>query len=288
MTAKKKDQSNTTRMEQDSTFHFGCNKGAGCFTQCCGDVLIFLSPYDIIRMKNALGIPSYEFLEKYTLLPIYKELRLPVRILKMKEDDDKKCPFVTDDGCSIYENRPWPCRMYPITEESEQNDYGVISDYYALLKEDRCKGHDSEDCKAYTLGEWLDEQGLKEYSEMDKLFREVTTHEFFDAGGMLNEQKMHMFHTAAYDVDRFRIFVFETKFLQVYDIPEDRLEKMKTDDVELVKFAFEWLRFSLFGDEILKPREEAIKKFKEGSKALEEDERKFEDVAEHGWKKKNE
>lgn len=272
------------RLEQNTSFNFSCNKGSGCFTECCGDVLIFLSPYDIVRIKNKLGIPSYEFLEKYTILPIHKEMRFPIRILKMNDDAKKRCPFVTDDGCSIYNERPWPCRMYPVTEDP---DLSSGSDkIHALIREERCKGHNSLNCGAFTLGQWMDDQGLREYEDINAQFQQVTNSKFFDAGGALNEQKMHMFHTAAYDIDRFRMFVFETKFLEMYVVDEDRLERMRNDDVELLRFGFDWLRFSLFGEDTVKPREDAVRKFKEGAAADEEAKRKAGLPDERGWHKK--
>ena len=58
-------------LEKDSKIQFLCRPGLSCFTTCCQDVNIFLTPYDILRMKDRLGIPSHEFLDKYTktLLP---------------------------------------------------------------------------------------------------------------------------------------------------------------------------------------------------------------------------
>ena len=38
------------------------------------------------------------------------------------------------------------------------------------------------------------------------------------------------------------------------------IEKMKEDDVELLKFGFKWLRFSLFGEKTLELRENYMKK----------------------------
>ncbi|MFA4837419.1 MAG: YkgJ family cysteine cluster protein, partial [Dehalococcoidia bacterium] len=99
----------------EHAFKFDCHTQVSCFGKCCRDVNIFLTPYDVLRMKNALGIPSAEFLEKYATPLILEENQLPVLLLKMGEDDaDKKCPFVSDAGCTIYNDRPWSCRMYPV------------------------------------------------------------------------------------------------------------------------------------------------------------------------------
>ncbi len=69
------------RLGPDDTFRFACRPGISCFNKCCGDVNIFLSPYDVLRMKRRLGITSTEFLEKYTLMPVNKEMKTPVVML---------------------------------------------------------------------------------------------------------------------------------------------------------------------------------------------------------------
>jgi hypothetical protein len=57
-----------------------------------------------------------------------------------------------------------------------------------------------------------------------------------------------MFYMAAYDLDRFRSFVFDTRFLDLFEVDEARVEALRTDDVELLEFAMDWLAFSLFGE----------------------------------------
>ena len=65
-------------------------------------------------MKRRLGMTSGEFLEKYTLMPVHKDMKTPVVMLRMNDDEAKTCPFLTDAGCGVYADRPWPCRMYPL------------------------------------------------------------------------------------------------------------------------------------------------------------------------------
>ena len=42
------------RLDPESQFKFKCHPGIECFTQCCRDINIILTPYDIIRLKNKL------------------------------------------------------------------------------------------------------------------------------------------------------------------------------------------------------------------------------------------
>ena len=109
------------RLEREQLFRFNCYPGVSCFTQCCQDITIVLTPFDVLRLKNSLKISSDEFLEKYTIINQKEKQLIPLVILKMNEKD-KKCPFVTPEGCTVYDDRPWPCRMYPL----DMNDDGTF------------------------------------------------------------------------------------------------------------------------------------------------------------------
>jgi len=45
--------------------------------------------------------------------------------------------------------------------------------------------------------------------------------------------------------------VFNSTFLELYDIPAERIEKVRTDDTELLKLSYEWLRQAIFAEETL-------------------------------------
>lgn len=239
------------RLNEESEFCFKCHKDVPCFNACCGDINIFLTPYDIIRLKNRLGITSGEFLSKYTLSPFDKNAKYPIILLKMNEDEKKSCPFVSEKGCTVYEDRPWPCRMYPLGLASGKDKAdGTEREFYFLLKEELCKGH-NEDNKM-KVGEWLEDQGINEYNRIGELFKEITLHDYFEKEGQLEPRKMEMFFTACYNIDKFRDFIFQSTFLQKFDVDDSVLEKLKNDDIELLKFAYGWLRFAIFGEQTMK------------------------------------
>jgi hypothetical protein len=52
---------------------------------------------------------------------------------------------------------------------------------------------------------------------------------------------------AVYNVDQFRDFVFQSSFLKRYKVKTAMLKKLKADDVDLLKFGFEWVKFFLWG-----------------------------------------
>jgi len=61
---------------------------------------------------------------------------------------------------------------------------------------------------------------------------------------------------ASYDIDKFRKFVFESGFLNIFDIDHEEVEKMKTDDIALMKFGFKYLKYILMLEETLKVKAE--------------------------------
>jgi Fe-S-cluster containining protein len=253
---------NTLRLGPGDCLKFRCHPGVSCFNKCCSDVNILLSPYDVLRMKQRVGMHSSEFLDKYTMLPINKEMKFPIVMLRLDDEKGKTCPFLGDQGCDIYEDRPWPCRMYPLglAAQKDTPDGWQGERFYFLLKEDMCKGHDEPD--EQQVGGWLEGQGIEEYDRWGEAFKEMTLHEYFEKDGVLSPEKMHMLYTACYDLDKFREFVFESTLLDRFDVDEDFVEEMHYDDEALLRLGFLWLRFSLFGEPTMKVKAEVAEAFK--------------------------
>ena len=104
------------------------------------------------------------------------------------------------------------------------------------------------------MRQWLADQGIDAYEMMGASFRDLMLHDFWDQGEALTPQKMDMYYMACFDLDRFRRFVFETRFLDLFQVDEARVEALRSDDEELLEFAMQWLRFSLFGEKTMKAR----------------------------------
>jgi len=238
------------RLSRDDKFTFKCHPGVPCYNECCADINIFLTPYDIIRLKNNLGITSDEFLKQYTISPFDQNLKYPVMLLKMRDDEKKSCHFVAEKGCTVYEDRPWACRMYPVGLASPgENHEELDKEFYFLLEESSCKGHLEKN--EQSISEWLKDQGIEEYDKMGRYFKDLTLHKFFREGGNLEPAKVEMFHTVCYNIDKFRDFIFGSTFLDKFEIDENTQKKIKTDDVELLNFGYQWLRFALFGEKTM-------------------------------------
>jgi len=205
-------------------------------------------------MKKAAGLDSSEFLERYTVSPFTPEQKFPAVLLKM-DPDTKKSRFVSEEGCGIYADRPWACRVYPLGVAQPQKPTSTDRAFHFLVREDLCHGHQRGPDVA--VRDWLSSQGVDEYEAMGAPFRDLMLHDFWDKGEPLSPEKMDMYYMACYDIDRFRRFVFETRFLSLFEIDEARVEAIRTDDVELLDFAMQWLRFCLFNEKTMKMRKPA-------------------------------
>ncbi len=248
------------RLSPDSKFKFSCNKSLSCFGKCCRDVNIFLTPYDVLRMKTRLNLTSDEFLEMYTLPLVVHDQQLPVALLKMSDDEDKKCPFVTSEGCSIYQDRPWACRMYPLGLASSKTETGGEEFCFIVEEGSLCLGFEEE--KEWTVKEWLDDQEVGNYNKKSESYMRLTLHKCFQEGKGIGPSKVNMFYLTCYNLDRFRSHLFESKFFDSFDIDSDLIEKIKTDDEELLDFGINWLRFALFGENTLKVKDDVWEKRK--------------------------
>ena len=230
------------RLEPDDRFKFACHPGVPCFNACCADINIFLTPYDVLRLKNRLEMRSTTFLDTYTVLPFSKEMKQPVPLIKMQDNDKKTCPFVGEQGCTVYEDRPWACRMYPLGMAAPRDEAEQGKRFYFLMEEDHCHGF-AED-REYRVHDWIDDQGIRDYDEAGELFKPFSLHPFFESGDQ-SPAKMDMFFMACYDLDRFRRFVFGSTFLEKFVVEPDVVDAIRTDDLELMRFGFRWLRYAL-------------------------------------------
>jgi uncharacterized protein len=225
-------------MTWDDEFNFRCHPEVDCFNLCCRDVTIFLSPLDVVSLRKALGVSSTEFLDKYTVTVVSEATGTPAIVLRMLGDTEKKCPFVKDSGCTVYESRPYSCRMYPLDTEN-----GV--EYNISVDPERCRGLREPD--SLTVEQWRKSQGIHAFDELDHQLKDVMRAEEVWEDKIADPRMQDMIIMALYDVDRFREFVFKSSFLKKFDIDQDILDKIAEDDEAMLLFSAQWLRFALFG-----------------------------------------
>lgn len=237
------------RLGYNSQFRFKCHPGVSCFTQCCRGINIILTPYDIIQLKIRLGLSSREFLAIYTQPHLLEKTDLPMVTLKLLDDERTSCPFVRDDqGCIIYTDRPTSCRYYPLGVATLQHRQGADDDgFFFFVHEPHCKGFN--ETFDWTVAEWRADQGVDLRDEINREWTDLVVRKrSFPSNIKLTEPAKRLFFMTSYDIDTFREFVFESSFLKRISVNDAVLEKIKGDDIELLKFGLDWLKGVLFND----------------------------------------
>lgn len=225
-------------------FSFSCSPEIECFNQCCKNLNQYLTPYDILRLKNRLKLPSDIFLRRFTSQHKGPETGLP--IISLKADvSELKCPFVSQKGCTVYQDRPSSCRAYPLFRlASRSRETGRISDQYFLVQEPHCLGFSRN--QNWTVQKWIESQELTVYNKFNDMLLEILSLKKLHLPGPMDIKSELLFHMALYDIDRFRYNIFEKKILNSFKIDSAVIDIIKEDDPELLKIGFRWVKEALF------------------------------------------
>jgi Fe-S-cluster containining protein len=238
----------------EERFAFACHPGVPCFTECCQKLDLTLTPYDILRLSRNLGLSTGQFIEDHTRLDPGRPRDFPRRKLVMAEDG--RCPLVSAAGCRVYPDRPGACRLYPLGRGSAAGEAGGRArEMFFLVREDHCRGFESG--PTWTAREWMADQGLDVYHRYNDQWMEIITRHDLKAAPVSDEEatrKIQMFNLVSYNLDRFRQFVFHTRFREAFDLDPTEIEAAREGDEALLELGMKWLRFALFGDPTLKPR----------------------------------
>ena len=249
------------RLGLDNRFKFRCHKDVECFTKCCRGINLVLTPYDVIRLKKRLELSSEEFLAIYTEPQMLEKTDLPVVTLKLLDDDQQSCPFVREDGCIIYEDRPTTCRYYPLGVATLSFREGADeSGFFFFVNEPHCKGFEED--QVWTVREWREDQAVDIRDEINAEWTDLVVRKrSFPPNMKFTEEAKNMFFMASYNIDKFREFIFSSSFLSRYEIDGDTQKKIKSDDIALLRFGMQWLKWMLFkeGEFTLKENEAAAK-----------------------------
>lgn len=216
---------------------------------------MYLYPYDIIRMKNRLGMDSEDFLRRYTRLGTSSNPYFPAVMMEMLDNEERTCPFLADQGCVIYQDRPSACRTYPLERAVDRTSTrGRPEEFFFLTDHSYCLGH-KEDAR-WTVKEWLRDQRLLDYNAMNDLWAELDT--LFAQNPWRGEgkagPKQQMAFMVCYNIDGFRRLAKENYLLDRFRLEPARSKLIRGNDEALLKFGFDWLKY-LFGSmRTLQPR----------------------------------
>lgn len=236
-------------------FHFACHDGVDCFTSCCRNLEMYLYPYDIIRLKNRLGIHSEDFMRNYTRLGKGSHPFFPAVLMRMRDNQEQTCPFLDENGCRIYEDRPTSCRTYPLERAvSRTADRGRRQEHYFMASHSYCLGH--QEVTSWTVKEWIRDQKLVHYNYMNELWTEIDT--LFSTNPWQGEgdggPRQQLAFMVCYNIDAFRSYVERHQLLLQFKLPSVRLRQINVDDEALLQFGFDWLLAVLGGRNTLKSR----------------------------------
>lgn len=239
---------------------FQCRKGIACWNACCSNIDISLTPYDILRLKNHFEMGSGEFLQKYTV-PYEMEQNSIAGVKLRPVANGTACQFMTAEGCSVYADRPTACRYYPVALLSmrKQDEY-TDRDSYALVKEEHCLGHNEP--REITINAYRKEQGVEEYDELARGWRQLILKKKSSGPsvGKPSKRSLELFFMACYDLDRFRAFVASEGFCELYDLPAEEMQKILSEDTELMLFGFRFLKQVLYGENTIPLKTDAAEK----------------------------
>jgi uncharacterized protein len=247
-------------LEGDKVIQFQCRKGIDCWNACCSNIDISLTPVDILRLSRRLGISTTEFLIQYTF-PYELEPNGIAGVKFKPIENGSACQFMRPEGCDVYTDRPTACRYYPVALLSmRRSDEFTDRNAYALVKEPHCHGHNEP--RQLSIEEYRKEQGLVEYDELGRGWRQLVLKKKSSGPtiGAPSKRSLQLWFMACYDLDRFRDFIASSAFNEVYDIPWDEMQKILSTDDELMLFAFRFLRQTMFGEETIIMKTDALDK----------------------------
>lgn len=236
------------RIKNNDTFSFECHSGLACFNLCCRNLNLFLYPYDVIRLKNSLNISSDRFIDEYVDVLLKPSAYFPEVLLKMREDTEKTCPFLDKSGCLVYHDRPDTCRTFPIEQGIILNNNGKKVEHVNFFKPpDFCLGQHEN--KTWAIKTWAQDQDAVLYNSMTAKWAEIKNLFQTDPWGSEgnNDPKAKMTFMTAYNVDIFRNFLFNSSFFKRYKVKGTIKKKIEKNDLELMKFGFEWIKLYVWG-----------------------------------------
>lgn len=225
-------------LDVDASFGFCCSPQRVCFNECCRDLNQLLTPYDVLRLKNRIGLPSYRFLAQYTRRHTGPGSGLPVVTLVPGDPNRLTCPFLTPAGCRVYPDRPSSCRIYPLVRILRRSpDAADAREEFRLLREPHCRGFDAG--RRQTVREWISDQGLQEYiAENDRLLDVISLKARLSSKSLppsLSDQV----YTALYDLDRLRERLCHGG---PTGLSAESIELARQDEGTLLHLGMEWVK----------------------------------------------
>lgn len=232
------------QLAPNESFQFRCHAGVPCFNECCRLLDLALSPYDVLRLKDALGLSAKAFLDQYAVVEQTAATDFPQVYLAMVDDGRGSCPFVAAQGCTVYADRPAACRTYPLGRGAFRTRCGGIQSIHVLLSEPHCQGG-HEDGR-HSISDWEAEQGLALYNTYNDQAIAILQHERMRQGMEPSPVQRQLYLDTLYDLDGFGQNICQEGSAAGRDLSAQQKQDLLTDSSALLAYACKWLTQELF------------------------------------------
>ena len=231
----------------DQHFAFACHPGVPCFTECCRELDLALTPYDVLRLKRFLNLSSSKFLEQYVLIEWDEQQLFPTCYLTMVDDGRASCVFIRGTGCSVYVDRPSSCRAYPVGRGASRNNEKTATESLVLIQEPHCRGFEEGNCQ--TVSEYLLNQGIEPYNRFNDLLLPLLQHSSIQQHAFRpSRQQLDQYILALYDLNQFRKEMTDNRITLQRPLTTQQLKGLAGDDEELLLLGISWLLQEFFGE----------------------------------------
>jgi len=235
------------QVSPDHQFNFSCHPGVNCFTECCRQLDLALTPYDVLRLKNRLQMHSGGFLDQYVIIEWDERILFPQCYLTMVDDGRASCIFVSPAGCKVYEDRPGACRAYPVGRgAARRSENEQITEHFVLIKEAHCRGF--EEFLSQTPSSYLLDQGVNEYSRFNDAVMSILQHDRVKQGFRPDRGQLDQYILALYNLDLFRQEMSDGRISMNRPLTPGELQGLTGDEDQLLFLGISWLRQEFFGE----------------------------------------
>lgn len=234
------------RLLPEEKFCFACHPGVPCFTECCRELDLALTPYDVLRLKNRLKLHSGRFLEQYVIIEWDEQHPFPVCYLTMVDDGKASCVFVDQNGCSVYADRPGSCRAYPVGRGTIRTGDGTVEETFVLLREEHCKGF--SEAQEQVASTYFDDQELAEYNRFNDALLPLYQHPRIQQGYRPTREQLDQYILALYNLDMFRQEMADGRIAMRRPLKPRELQGLAGDDEQLLLLGIAWLMQEFFNE----------------------------------------
>lgn len=235
------------QLNEDQPFTFACHPGVACFTECCRELDLALTPYDVLRLKRHLQMSAGQFLDQYVIIEWEDSQLFPTCYLTMVDDGRASCVFVAEAGCTVYDDRPGSCRAYPIGRGAARGPNGAAQQSLVLVQESHCRGF--AQAATQTVAAYLRGQGVEEYNRFNDALLPLLQHASIQAGSFRpTRRQLDQYILALYDLDQFRRDMVEGRIALNRPMNPAQLSGIAGNDEELLLLGIRWLMQEFYGE----------------------------------------